>query len=193
MSNTSVERLHCAIAERQFAYTTFLLQSDFPHVSALDVYRGDKTALAQLDHRIVLVGGNRTAWPTADPDPPLRDRLDYHASPEGLMAGMYFHANYVEGLLDDRIQSTIPRPVAALIDMVLATAIFLSLHSLRGTLCFVVVSLLIVVPVLIAYVAMITAGYCFDFVLPVVLSFLHPAIERYLDLPRLLMRRHAHE
>ena len=197
ISPTTVERLNPMIAERQFAYTTFLLRSDFPQVSALDVYNGVPEALAHLKHRIVLIGGNRTAWPTDDPKPPVSDMLDYHPSPEGPMAGMYFHANYVEGLLDDRVQSTIPRWLAAVIDMLLATAILLSIHFLAGPLRIVVVILLIVVPVIITYAAMVSLGYCFDFVLPVFLSFLHPAIERYLDLPlnliRNLMRRHAHE
>jgi CHASE2 domain-containing sensor protein len=106
---------------------------------------------------------------------------------------MYFQANYVEGLLDDRIQSTISLGLAALIDMLLATAILLAIHHYSGALRVVFVSLLIIVPVLIAYAAMVTLGFCFDFVLPVLLSFLHPAIERCLDLPRLFMRRHAHE
>lgn len=169
------------IRDRQFTYTTFLRQCDLPHVSSLKVYQGDADALALLDHRIVLTGGNRTAWPTDNKNPPIGDMLDYHNSPEGPMAGVYFHANYVEGLLDDRIQSSISRCIAALIDMLLATAILLAIHLLQGTLRVVVVSLLIIVPVLIAYVAMVTLGYCFDFVLPVVLTLLHPAIERYLD------------
>ncbi len=193
ISPPTVKRLKDPIRDRQFAYTTFLRQCDFPHVSALKVYTGDPDALALLDHRIVLIGGNRTAWPTDNPNPPISDMLDYHSSPEGLMAGMYFHANYVEGLLDDRILSTIPRWLAALIDMLLAAAILLAIHHYSGALRSVVVALLIIVPVLIAYTAMVTLGYCFDFVLPVVLTLLHPAIERYLDLPRLFMRRHAHE
>ena len=189
----TVKRLEDTIGDRQFAYTTFLRQSDFPHVSALEVYKGNAEALALLDHRIVLIGGNRTAWPTDNTNPPIGDMLDYHNSPEGPMAGMYFHANYVEGLLDDRIQSNIPRGVAALIDMLLATAILLAIHLLQGTFRIAVVTLLIIVPILIAYAAMVTLGYCFDFVLPVALTLLHPAIERYLDLPRIFMRRHAHE
>ena len=32
---------------------------------------------------------------------------------------MYFHANYIEGLLDDRTRSDVPRAFASLIDLVL--------------------------------------------------------------------------
>jgi CHASE2 domain-containing sensor protein len=189
ISPTTIERLtDPAITQRQFAYTSLLPQGDFPRISAIEVYRGDPATLARLDHRVVLVGGNRTAWPTADPHPPIGDMLDYHQGPEGPMAGMYYHANYVEGLLDDRIQSTIPRWLAALIDMLLATAIIVALNKWEGPQMIVAVTLLILVPVVIAYIAMVTLGYCFDFVLPVILSFLHPAIERYVDLPEHVMK-----
>ena len=190
---TTVERLDRTIDERQFAYTMFMPQEKFGQpISAVDVYNGDAAALRRLDHRIVLVGGNRTTWPTDNPHPPIGDMLDYHRSPEGPMAGMYFHANYVEGLLDDRIQSTIPRRLAALIDMLLATAIILAINLLDGAIRVLTVVLLIVFPVIIAYTAMVTLGYCFDFVLPVILSFLHPALEKYIDLPEHLFRRHSH-
>jgi CHASE2 domain-containing sensor protein len=188
ISPTTVERLKPTIKERQFAYVTFLSQSAFPHVSAIDVYCDNSAVLAQLDHRIVLVGGNRTAWPTTDPKPPIGDMLDYHRGPEGQMAGMYFHANYVEGLLDDRFQSTIPRWLAAFIDMLLATAIIVAINKWDGSQLVVAVTLLILLPVVIAYVAMVALGYCFDFVLPVILSFLHPALERYVDLPEHVMK-----
>jgi CHASE2 domain-containing sensor protein len=188
----SVERLRPTIEERQFAYLTFLPQREFPRVSALDVYKNDDAALSPLRHRIVLVGGNRTRWPSDNPNPPVIDMLDYFHGPDGSMAGMYFQANYVEGLLDDRVQSPVPRWLAALIDVLLATAIILAINLLDGAARVLTVVALIVFPVIIAYTAMVTLGYCFDFVLPILLSLLHPALEKYLDLPEHLFRRHSH-
>ena len=195
VSPKTVDRLAPTIEKRQFAYAMFLPQKSFPHVSAAQVYKGNPASLDMLHHRIVIIGGNRSAWRTENPDPPIGDMLDYRWGPEGQMAGMYFHANYVEGLLDDRIQSTIPRWLAALIDMLLAAAIIVAINKWKGSQMVLAVSLLILVPVVIAYIAMITLGYCFDFVLPVILSFLHPALERYVDLPEHLMkllRRKSH-
>jgi CHASE2 domain-containing sensor protein len=186
ISPTTMKRLEPTIDEREFAYTTFLPQGAFQHVSALDVFQGSADALALLDHRIVLIGGNRTRWTTDNPNPPISDMLDYRPSPEGPMAGMYFHANYVEGLLDDRIQSAFPQRWAALIDTLLAAAIILSLHKLHGWHRVAVVTLLVVVPIIIAYTAMVSLGFTFDFVLPVLLSFLHPALDRYVEYPHKL-------
>jgi CHASE2 domain-containing sensor protein len=190
ISPTSVERLNEVIGEHEFAYTTFIRQNKFLHpVSAADIFNGDPAVLARLDHRIVLIGGNHTHWPN---EKPPDDMLDYHHSPEGDMAGMYFHANYVEGLLDDRIQSNVPRWLAVLIDVVLATAIIIAINKWDGTQRIVALVVLIGFPVIIAYTAMVALGYCFDFVLPVVLSFLHPAIDEYLNLPEHFRKVHAH-
>src|SRR6185437_5813552 len=47
------------IAKHQFVYTSFLLQQQFPRVSAMDVLSGNEDAIRALRHRIVLIGGNR--------------------------------------------------------------------------------------------------------------------------------------
>lgn len=191
ISPKTVDRLAPTIEKRQFAYSMFLPRKAFPHVSAAQVYKGNPASLDMLHHRIVIIGGNRSSWRTEDPDPPIDGMLDYRQGPEGQMAGMYFHATYVEGLLDDRIQSTIPRWLAALIDMLLATAIIVAIgkwEESQPMLMVLAVTLLILVPIVIAYVAMITLGYCFDFILPVILSLLHPALERYVDIPEHFMK-----
>lgn len=188
-----LDRLAEPIENRQFVYSPFLQRDEFDHVSALAVYDEDPEALHKLTGRVVLIGGNRTAWPTEDPDPPIADRIDYHPSPVGQMAGMYFHANYAEAILDDNYKVPVPRDLATLIDMNLAAAIILALEALAGIRRLLAICGLIFVPVLIAYIAYVNFGYYFDSALPVVLSFLHPAVERYLEIPYDLLRRHSDE
>ncbi len=95
----------------------------FPHVSALDVFNNDPTAIARLAHHIVLIGGHRHAVCIPDPPNPCKpgsDWLDYHAGPTGPMVGMYIHANYIKALLERRYQLPYPRWKGVAIDVAIA-------------------------------------------------------------------------
>ena len=191
----TVERLAPLIEEGRFAFTTFMPQDEFnPPISARLVYHNDPQALERLRHRIVVVGGNRTGWPTAYVNPTPDEKIDYHRSPEDLMPGMYVHANYVEGLLDDRYLKEFSRLAGAIIDMVLATLIILAFECLKKDplLRLAVIVVLLLVPVVLS-LALLDRGYTFDWVIPVLLSFLHPVLEKYADLVSDPLRRHAHE
>lgn len=172
------------IANGQFVYTAFLPQKDFPHVSAAEVYNGTPAAMAAMHHRIVLIGGNRSERPDSD------TMVDYHYGPTGDMAGMYFHANYIEGLLDDRIKSPVGRGMMAVIDVLLAALVMWLVWRLRrkplsGQLAFLVG---VFVAIALAYVTFVNFGFVVDGFAMLVLLVLHTIYEHYLHL---LKHRHA--
>ncbi|HYA96856.1 MAG TPA: hypothetical protein VEH49_02080, partial [Methylomirabilota bacterium] len=141
--------------------------------------------LARVTHRVAIIGGNRHASYNSQSD----DWLDDHRLPPLRMRGMYLQANYVEGLLDDRIRSTVPHWLASAIDLVLGGfMIWVSrrAHTFARRLLWLT---LFFIPLGLGYVASANLGYVFDFSLPLVLLFLHAFVEHYLQLHR---RAHAH-
>ena len=178
--------------DREFVYSTFTRQSHFTHFSAREVHDKSPAELKELDGRIVLVGGNRSGWPTESSNPPVSEHIDYYNSPKGRMAGMYFHANYVEDLLGRHYLRQVPRLPGALFDAALAIVIILSIEHFEGWTRLVVVSILLAIPVVMAFV-LASLGWCFDWVIPVFLSLLHPSLEKYLDIGSDPLRRFAHE
>jgi len=178
------DRLKWWIDNGQFVYTTFLPQKDFPNISAAAAYNGTDDAMRAMHHRIVLIGGNRSQWP----DSPTK--VDNHPSPAGDMAGMYYHANYIEGLLDDRIKSPVGRVKMALLDMALAALVMWLVWRLRrkplgGQLAFLVG---VFVAIALAYVTFVNFGFVVDGFAMLVLLVLHTIYEHYLHL---LQHRHA--
>ncbi|MCU1303273.1 MAG: hypothetical protein JWQ87_3557 [Candidatus Sulfotelmatobacter sp.] len=170
------KRLTRHIEERNFVYASFLAQNEIPHISATSVLKRDTATMSRISHRIVLIGGNRHAGAGSN------EWLDDHGSPPLNMRGMYFHANYIEGLLDDRIRSDVPRWTASLVDVVLGVLmIYFSRkgESLKARLALMGVFF---VPVILAYVASANLGYVFDFVLPLLLLFIHIIMEHYFHL-----------
>jgi CHASE2 domain-containing sensor protein len=143
-----------------------------------------------LKDHIVLIGGNRhgNRGETGE-----EDYLDDRQSPVGHLRGMYMQANYVEGLLDNRILYKVSPLTAAIVDVILALGVLWLVHRLKGAVRAGVVIAMFFVPVAIAYVAAATMHVCIDFVFPLVLLFLHPALESYIHL---FLHRHeeaAHE
>lgn len=99
-------------------------QYRFPHkLRAMDVYdnRHDRQWLtANMEHRIVLIGGHRHAHASSDGVPEGEDWVDYHVGPSGAMVGMYIHANYIQALLDNRTPYAIGRWQGVAIDLGIA-------------------------------------------------------------------------
>lgn len=164
------------ISEYKFVYTSFLPQSQFPRVSGKDVLTGQADALEKLRHRIVIIGGNRHVTKGGT------DWLDSGVITPMEMRGMYFHANRVEGLLDDRLSTPVPRGLAFVLDLVLgALIIYYSGRSkfLVGRLQTLGV---FAIPVLLAYIASVNLGYVLNFVAPLVLLLIHGFFEHYFEL-----------
>lgn len=171
----TLDRLHTPISNRKFVYTSFFSQEEFPRISAADVLQPNESLLQGLNHRIVLIGGNRHAFPGSP------TWLDDFSMPPLEMRGMYLQANYMEGLLDDRIRSTVPRWMAFVIDLVLgALIIHLSSGTPRFALRLIRLAMLFV-PVALAYIAFANLGYVLDFVLPLLLLCVHGPVDHYLQ------------
>lgn len=164
------------IENHEFVYTSFLLQTQFPHVSAQALLTGNGSALERLQHRIVLIGGNRHENKGSS------DWRDNHRLPPLEMRGMYFQANRIEGLLDNRISTLVPRWIALLVD--LALGVLLIHYSGLGKDLMRRLGMLgvLFVPVGLAYIVSVNLGYVLDFVLPLLLLFIHIFAEHYLDL-----------
>jgi hypothetical protein len=98
------------------------------------------------------------------------------------MRGMYFQANYIEGLLDDRVRSTVPRWLAFFTDLVAAALLIYFSHKAKTLSGRFVLLCVFFVPIVLTYVAGVNMGYVLDFVLPLLLLFLHVLLEHYFDL-----------
>ncbi|MGA9567606.1 MAG: CHASE2 domain-containing protein [Candidatus Korobacteraceae bacterium] len=197
-------------AQHEFVYTTFMpvdafvnpeLKIDDLHngpISAVEIVCGPqpgktwnagvctqlkdkRVAVAHglLRGRIVLIGGNRHGYKDERGD---EDYLDSHGSPVGPLRGMYLQANYIEGLLDNRVLFKVNRWLAAFIDVALAIGMLWIASRRSGVWKRVLVLLLLFIPALAAYFAAIVFSRCLDFLFPLVLLVLHPAIEGYLHL-----------
>jgi CHASE2 domain-containing sensor protein len=106
------------------------------------------------------------------------------------MAGMYYHANYIEGLLDDRIKSPVGRVKMALLDVLLAALVMWLVWRLRGKplggqLAFLVG---VFIAIALAYVTFVNFGFVVDGFAMLVLLVLHTIYEHYVHL---LEHRHA--
>lgn len=199
------------LAKHEFVYTTFIPPRDFVSpalaslsadnntvLSAIDVYcpepdgkpwkhqacpnDSSRSNLVKdlLHNKIVLIGGNRHGYKGEEGD---QDFIDDHQSPVGRIRGMYFQANYIEGLLDNRVLKQTPRPIAAGLDVVLAL-LTLAVASSRSSYWARagVIALVLLFTIVISGIVALTIHYCLDFVFPLVLLLLHPAIESYIHL-----------
>jgi CHASE2 domain-containing sensor protein len=132
-----------------------------------------------LKGHIVLIGGDRHGNKGEAGE---EDYLDNRESPVGPLRGMYFQANYVEGLLDNRVLYKMKPGVAAAIDVALALAVLYVLSRRRWKVRKLVLIFLLLTPIFIGYLAAMSFHRCIDFVFPLVLLFLHPALEGYIHL-----------
>jgi CHASE2 domain-containing sensor protein len=171
------ERLEKQISRGEFVYTSFLPQEECFHKSANALLQQTDGDLEQINHHVALIGLNRHTFPE-DGD----DYVDDHQLIPLRMRGMYFQANYIEGLLDDRIKATVPRWEASIIDLAIAILMIrfsIRRHSLSARLGLLSVYF---IPVALAYIAAVNLGYVLDFVLPLLLLFLHAFVEHYIHL-----------
>ena len=132
-----------------------------------------------LRNKIVLIGGNRHTSTSE-----VEKFIDDHDSPIGWLRGMYFHANYVEGLLDHRVLYTVPPGLAALLDGALAVVVLLFFeHQAESMVARLGILFLLACAIAIAFtVISLCVGYVLDFVVPLVLLVLHPALEKYIKI-----------
>jgi CHASE2 domain-containing sensor protein len=202
-----------SLEDYEFVYTTFIATTDFvsppleafsPNhpkpLSAIEVFchpidgkpqwkvekcppaESDRVKLVPdlLRNRIVLIGGDRHGYKGEQGE---ADLIDDHPSPVGKLSGMYFQANYIEGLLDNRVLKPTPRWIAVGLDVIFALLTLRIASSQSGYWArAAIIALMLVVMVVISGVAALTIHRCLDFVFPLVLLLLHPAIESYIHL-----------
>jgi CHASE2 domain-containing sensor protein len=155
------------------AYGSFLPARSFHPLSAAEVLAAPDKVRRAVEHKIVIVGGNwhskalgRGGW------------IDEHATPAGLMAGAFVHANYVEALLDQRFY----RPLEGLGEILEFALIVILILAVAGNrsprLVLLLVAGLCLSAVVVSYLAMQNLGGFFDFSLPVIGLLCHYSFER---------------
>lgn len=135
--------------------------------------------MEKLKHRIVIIGGNRHK------EYKRGDWVDDHKSPVGNMRGLYFHANYVEALLDDRVRVPVRPWFGLLFNLVLAVLLIFFFKKAERPWGRWAVLGVFFVPWLVAYFMFVNFKYSLDFVLPLGLLFLKLFLEHYFHLRRL--------
>jgi CHASE2 domain-containing sensor protein len=134
----------------------------------------DPTKRGRLAHRIVLVGGN---WSTLAHG--RGPRVDGHASPAGVIPGVFVHANYVEAILDGRAYPRIPDSVAigveAAIALLAALVFDLEIRPWRKA---VTVLGLLTAFLIFSYVVFQNFGRFVDIAIPVILVLGHAVFEQ---------------
>jgi hypothetical protein len=156
-------------------FGSFLPETDFRSISALNVEQMDPGALRGCEKRIVLIGGH---WHDLQGYGELTDN---HLSPAGTMSGLAFHANYVESLLEHQFAYEPPVLVGILIDLIVGLVIYVSFELASGRQAIIVLLLAFIVPIAGAYFFLVMANLYLDFFLPIELYFVHILYEVIAD------------
>ena len=163
--------VHQALKDHEFVFGSFIKEDDFQRISAKDLAEKNGTALRACRGRIVLIGGK---WHS---DLGNGDFVDRHNTPVGDMQGMYLHANYIEGLLDDRDQLEVPIWFGLLFDLVVGGALYYSFHKAKKMAYKLVVMGLFFIPLFASYIVFANLNRYLDFVLPLLGCFVHLTVE----------------
>lgn len=165
--------LRRAIAADEFVEGGFLKAGDFPHVSAAAIADAKPKEAALIDQRIMMIGStwHQSAYNRGAP-------ADAFLTPAGEMPGIYVHANYVEAMLDGRIRLPVSRTAATMWDLILGLFVIVLLDRISSVPNLLIVCAVCVLPLRASYVFFINLGLYLDFVLPLILLFIHPLMER---------------
>jgi CHASE2 domain-containing sensor protein len=134
----------------------------------------DPAKRARLAHRIVLIGGN---WSTLAHG--RGPKVDGHASPAGVIPGVFVHANYVEAILDGRAYPRIPEWVAVAVEALIAfmAALVFDLAMRPWRKAATVLGLLVAF-LIFSYVVFQNFGRFVDIAIPVILVLGHAVFEQ---------------
>lgn len=154
-------------------FTTFLPDGGVEIVPAGAVRAGDPAALAKLQHKVVIVGGN---WKTEDGN----SRVDQHSTPSGTMAGAVLNANYVEALLAvGGAKKPVSRFFAFLMELIATLLVALiCLVFVRWWMKLLWVTVTLVLLVVWSYLIFQNLGGFFDFSIVVPAVAFHAWLER---------------
>ena len=180
-------RIQAAINQDQFVYAGFLKPGAFERpdesapgegdstvsLSAQNVIQNEQTRYL-LNHRIVIIGATWHVFGSG-----RGPAVDAYPTPVGLIPGVYLHANYVESLLDQRFAGPLPVYAALLVDLGFGYLLLVVMHWAEGNAWrLIVMFACVLIPVLAAYILMVNLGRYLDFVIPMLLLFLHIPIDR---------------
>ena len=153
-------------------FGNFLPEEQYETIPITKLAIGDQEAENQCAGKIVLIGGH---WHELEGFGKL---VDQHLSPAGSMSGLGLHANYVETLLQHQSAHEWPLWFDIIIDLLVGLIVYTLFEIWHAwwkiTLLLVGVSCL---PLLIAYISLVTLNVYLDFVLPIELYFLHIVYE----------------
>jgi len=159
-------------------YGTFIYPGAFTQFSAEEILNSDLESLKEkLGFRIVIIGA---AWHEYGFN--RGPKHDVHTSPVGDVYGAFIHANYVEALLDSRVNQAMSESTAVLIEILFSIALALSFSlevniwlkiAFAGVLCLLMIGT--------SYIAWQNMGMFFDFFIPVILLIGHAAVDEIKD------------
>ena len=89
------------------------------------------------------------------------------------MSGLGLHANYLASILDTHFAHEPPLWFDILMDLLLGLIIYTSFEVAHGWKTLLVLALTALIPVLLAYLFLVTANLYLDFLLPIELYLLH--------------------
>lgn len=157
--------------------SAFVPLEAFPHVSASDVFKGERKALDELAHNLVIIGGR---WHAKGQD--HGELIDLHDSPLGLMSGALLHANYVEAILNARLYWDW-KPIALRVVEITAAVLLALVFALKTgpVIQGIAVALIILALVGTSIFSLLAFASVFDFSVPVIIIIGHALVERFVD------------
>jgi len=161
--------------------SAFVSLEAFPHISAKDVLNGERKALDELGHNLVIIGGRWHA------DGPARGELiDLHDSPLGLMSGVLLHANYVEAILNARLYWELKPATLRVIEITAAVllALVFALKT-RPLIQGIALALIVLALVGTSVLSLLAFASVFDFSIPVIIIIGHALVERFVERKKL--------
>ena len=169
--NTMEKTKHETVSrDEEPIFGTFLPETKYRTMTALQ-FTNDAAARQQCDNRMILIGAH---WNDMQG---YGSVVDTHLSPAGMMSGIGLHANYAESLYRQQYAHELPLWADVVLDVLLGLLIYTCFELAKGWRVALVLGAALVVPVLCAYAALVTANMYLDFLLPVELYFLHIAYE----------------
>ena len=153
----------------------FLPEEKYQPISALTLDNAGLSGLPDCRDKVLLIGGH---WHDLQGYGGL---VDNHLSPVGALSGLGLHANYLASLLERQYAHELPLWINILLDLVIGLGIYTCFEIARDWRALLVLFLAFLLPILCAYVSLVTANLYLDFLLPLELYFVHICYEMSQD------------
>jgi CHASE2 domain-containing sensor protein len=161
---------------QEFVYGRFVPDSTFLKIPAQELAENTEMAKSRCRHHIVIIGA---VWHKVTGEP-----VENFRGPIGHAPGVYFHANYVETLLENRYQEGVPVWFALVFDALVGISLYVAYDSPKDPKHKLMVLAVFLFPLFAGYVILVNFDRYLDFVLPLGLCFVHLGSEHYFGLRR---------